>query len=228
MSSVFFELETMNPNFRETYFKIKNYANYIANSEYVIRNKNTSHGLFGIVDGFESIQQKENIEPIKEHIRELAEKKIPIIRGVISLKEYDAERLGYYDQDKWKSVFENKLPSIADKLNAKLKDIQYVGAVHIEEGHPHFQFMIWVKGEEKRNYFVKYQLKDKLRKEFTNDIFREDLLPIYQEKDFVKKNITSENYLLQQLKKVSTDEKTLKDLMQYQKCFEQAKFVRNL
>ena len=228
MSSVFFELETMNPNFRETYFKIKNYANYIANSEYVIRNENTSHGLFGIVEGFENIQEQENIEPIKEHIRRLAERKVPIIRGVISLKEYDAERLGYYDQDKWKCVFENKLPSIADKLNAKLKDIQYVGAVHIEEGHPHFQFMLWVKGEEKRNYFVKYQLKDKLRKEFTNDIFREDLLPIYQEKDFAKKNITSENYLLQQLKKVSTDENTLKELMQYEKGFEQTKFVRNL
>lgn len=228
MSSVFFELETMNPNFRETYFKIKNYANYIANSEYVIRNENTSHGLFGIVEGFENIQEKENIESIKEYIRTLAERKVPIIRGVISLKEYDAERLGYYDQDKWKSVFENKLPSIADKLNAKLKDIQYVGAVHIEEGHPHFQFMLWVKGEEKRNYFVKYQLKDKLRKEFTNDIFREDLLPIYQEKDFAKKNITSENYLLQQLKKVSTDENTLKELMQYEKGFEQTKFVRNL
>ena len=228
MSSVFFELETMNPNFRETYFKIKNYANYIANSEYVIRNENTSHGLFGIVDGFEYIQEQENIESIKEHIRRLAERKVPIIRGVISLKEYDAERLGYYDQDKWKSVFENKLPSIADKLNAKLKDIQYVGAVHIEEGHPHFQFMLWVKGKEKRNYFVKYQLKDKLRKEFTNDIFREDLLPIYQEKDFAKKNITSENYLLQQLKKVSTDENTLKELMQYEKGFEQTKFVRNL
>ena len=228
MSSVFFELETMNPNFRETYFKIKNYANYIANSEYVIRNKNTSHGLFGIVDGFENIQKEENIESIKEHIRALAEEKVPIIRGVISLKEYDAERLGYYDQEKWKSIFENKLPSIADKLNAKLKDIQYVGAVHIEEGHPHFQFMLWVKGEEKRNYFVKYQLKDKLRKEFTNDIFREDLLPIYQEKDFAKKNITSENYLLQQLKKVSTDEKSLKELIQYEKGFEQTKFVRNL
>lgn len=228
MSSVFFELETMNPNFRETYFKIKNYANYIANSEYVIRNENTSHGLFGIVEGFENIQEKENIESIKEHIRRLAERKVPIIRGVISLKEYDAERLGYYDQNKWKSVFENKLPSIADKLNAKLKDIQYVGAVHIEEGHPHFQFMLWVKSEEKRNYFVKYQLKDKLRKEFTNDIFREDLLPIYQEKDFAKKNITSENYLLQQLKKVSTDENTLKELMQYEKSFEQTKFVRNL
>lgn len=228
MSSVFLELETMNPNFRTTYFKIKNYANYIANSEYVIRNENTSHGLFGIVEGFKNIQKEENIEPIKEHIRILAEEKIPIIRGVVSLKEYDAERLGYYDQEKWKSVFDNKLPSIAEKLNAKLKDIQYVGAVHIEGGHPHFQFMLWVKSEEKRNYFMKYQLKDKLRKEFTNDIFREDLLPIYQEKDFAKKNITSDNYLLQQLKKVSADDKTLRELMNYEKNFEQTKFVRNL
>ena len=228
MSSVFFKMETLNPNLRTTYFKIRNYANYIANSEYVIKNENTSHGLFGNVEGFTNIQELEDIEPIKEHIRRLAEEKKPIIRGVISLKEYDAERLGYYDQDKWKGVFENKIPSIARKLNAKVQDIQYVGAVHIEEGHPHFQFILWVKNEEKRNYFVKYQLKNELRKEFTNDIFREDLLPIYQEKDFAKKNITSENYILQGLKKIASNEKELKELIQYEKNSYKTKFIRNL
>lgn len=60
--------------------------------------------------------------------------------------------------------------------------------------------MIWTKNEEIKSYFVKYQLKDKLRKEFINDVFREDLLPIYQEKDFAKKNITAENYILSELK----------------------------
>ena len=29
MSSVIFELETLNPNYRTTYFKIKNYTEYI-------------------------------------------------------------------------------------------------------------------------------------------------------------------------------------------------------
>lgn len=221
-------METLNPNLRTTYFKIRNYANYIANSEYVIKNGNTTHGLFGNVEGFTNIQETENIEPIKEHIRKLAEEKKPIIRGVISLKEYDAERLGYYDQDKWKGVFENRIPSIARKLNAKVQDIQYVGAVHIEEGHPHFQFMLWVKNEERRNYFVKYQLKNELRKEFTNDIFREDLLPIYQEKDFAKKNITSENYILQGLKKIASNEKELNELIQYEKNSYKTKFIRNL
>ena len=228
MSSVFFELETLNPNFRSTYFKIKNYTNYIANSEYVIRNEKTSHGLFGLIDGFKNIQEEENIEPIKEHIRKLAEEKQPIFRGVISLKEIDAQRLGYYEQEKWKSLLENRLPSIAQKLNVKFQNLQYVGAVHIEEGHPHFQFMIWSKNEERKNYFVKYQLKDKLRKEFINDVFREDLLSIYQEKDFAKKNITAENYILSELKKVSKDEKLLKELMKYEKDFYGSKIVRNI
>lgn len=228
MSSVFFELETLNPNFRSTYFKIKNYTNYIANSEYVIRNENTSHGLFGVIDGFDNIQEEENIEPIKEHIRKLAEEKQPIFRGIISLKEIDAQRLGYYEQDKWKSLLENRLPSIAHKLNVKLQNLQYIGAVHIEEGHPHFQFMIWTKNEERKNYFVKYQLKDKLRKKFINDVFREDLLPIYQEKDFAKKNLTAENYILSELKKVSEDPKLLNELMEYEKNFYESKIVRNI
>lgn len=228
MSSVFFEIETMNPNLRSTYFKIKNYTNYIANSEYVIRNEKTSHGLFGVLDGFGNIQEEENIEPIKEHIRKLAQEKQPIFRGVISLKEIDAQRLGYYEEEKWKSLLENRLPSIAQKLNVKFQNLQYVGAVHIEEGHPHFQFMIWTKNEERKNYFVKYQLKDKLRKEFINDVFREDLLPIYQEKDFAKKNITAENYILSELKKVSEDEKLLKELMGYEKDFYGSKTVRNI
>ena len=226
MSSVFFELETLNPNFRTTYFKMQNYTEYIANSKYVIRNENTSHGLFGKMKDFQDIQTKEDIEPIKKHITELAKNKIPIFRGIISLKEMDATRLECYNQEKWKNLLEDRLPSIAEKLNIKYENLEYIGAVHIEEDHPHFQFMIWSK--EKRNYYIDYKIKDKLRKEFTNYLFREDLLPIYQEKDLAKKNITSENYILSELKKVTSDEKLLNELMKYEKDFNQARKIRAL
>lgn len=226
MSSVFFELETLNPNFRTTYFKMQNYTEYIANSKYVIRNENTSHGLFGKMKDFQDIQTKEDIEPIKKHITELAKNKIPIFRGIISLKEMDATRLECYNQEKWKNLLEDRLPSIAEKLNIKYENLEYIGAVHIEEGHPHFQFMIWSK--EKRNYYIDYKIKDKLRKEFTNYLFREDLLPIYQEKDLAKKNITSENYILSELKKVTSDEKLLNEIMKYEKDFNQARRIRAL
>ena len=197
MSNLIFIFKAYNPNKRTTYFQHKGYTDYIANSKYVLKNPNTTHGLFGVVKGFPNIQNEENIEPIINYIDELAKNKVPIYRGYISLREYDAERLGYYNQDKWKNLLENRLPSIAKKMNIKLEDIQYLGAVHIEEGHPHFQFFVWSK-KQKINYFVKYKEINKLRNEFTNDVFREDLIPIYQEKDLAKKNIVD---LLIDLKK---------------------------
>lgn len=227
MSNLIFIFKAYNPNKRTTYFIHKGYTDYIANSKYVLKNPNTSHGLFGVVKEFPNIQNDDNIEPIINHIDELAKNKVPIYRGYISLREYDAERLGYYDQDKWRSLLENRLPSIAKKMNIKLEDIQYLGAVHIEDGHPHFQFFVWSK-EPRINYFVKYKEINKLRNEFTNDVFREDLLPIYQEKDLAKKNITSENYILSELKKVTSDEKLLNELMKYEKDFNQARRIRAL
>ena len=192
----------------------------------MIRNKDTTHGLFGKVDNFPNIQKQENIEPLKEHIEKLAKNKLPIFRGIISLKEIDATRLNFYDQEKWIELLEDRLPSIAEKLNVDYKSLQYVGAVHIEKGHPHFQFMLW--SEQKRNYYINYNIKNQLRKEFTNKIFREDLLPIYQEKDIAKKNITSENYILNELKKVTSDEKLLQELLKYEKDYNQTRRIRAL
>ena len=228
MSNLIFKLETLNPNLRTTFFKHKNYTEYLAYSEYAIKNNNVDHGLFGIINRFSDIENMESVNKISEFITDLADRKIPIYRGVISLKEYDASRLGYLEKEKWKELLESKLPSIASKLNIKYSDIQYVGAVHLEDGHPHLQFMLWSKSRDKSNYYVKAEIKNKLRKEFTNAVFREDLLPIYQEKDLAKKNITSENYILNELKKVVSDEKTLKELIKYEKEFKQTRIIRAL
>lgn len=226
MSNLIFIFKAYNPNKRSTYFKHKTYTNYIANSEYVIRNKETTHGLFGIVDKFPNIQSEENLSNIINYIDELAKAKVPIYRGLVSLTEFDAERLGYYDQEKWKKLLENRLPSIAEKLNIKFSDLQYLGAVHYEDGHPHLQFFVWSKTN--RNYFIKYKEINKMRNEFINDVFKEDLLPIYQDKDLAKKNITGENYILQELKKANLDEKFVRDLMKYQKTTFQNHRVRSI
>lgn len=226
MSNLIFIFKAYNPNKRSTYFKHKTYTDYIANSEYVIRNEGTTHGLFGIVDKFPNIQSEENLSSIINYIDDLAKAKVPIYRGLVSLTEFDAERLGYYDQEKWKKLLENRLPSIAEKLNIKFSDLQYLGAVHYEDGHPHLQFFVWSKTD--RNYFIKYKEINKMRNEFINDVFKEDLLPIYQDKDLAKKNITGENYILQELKKANLDEKFVRDLMKYQKSAFQNHRVRSV
>ena len=226
MNNVIFLFESFNPNKRTTFFKHKNYTNYLAYSEYAIRNKNTAHGLFGRIKEFPNIQEMEDIEKINKHITELANHKVPIYRCTISLDEYDAIRLGYDTQEKWKELFESKLVSFAKKMNIKYEDIQYAGAVHLENGHPHLQVMIWSRQRDKMNYYINYGRINKMRDEFTNSIFREDLIELYKEKDIAKKGIIEQNLFLQKLKQVSTNSKFLQDILQYEKDFPNKKIMK--
>lgn len=226
MNNVIFLFESFNPNKRTTFFKHKNYTNYLAYSEYAIRNKNTAHGLFGKINKFPNIQDMEDIEQVNKYITELANKKVPIYRVTISLDEYDAIRLGYDTQEKWKELFESKLVSFAKKMNIKYEDLQYTGAVHLESGHPHLQVMIWSKQRDKMNYYINYGRINKMRDEFTNAIFKEDLIELYKEKDIAKKGIIENNNLLQRLKNVSSNQKFLKDIIQYEKDFASKKIMK--
>lgn len=226
MNNVVFLFEAFNPNKRSTFFKHKSYTNYLAYSEFAIRNPNTEHGLFGRINDFPDIENMESIEPINQYIIKLADKKVPIYRCTISLDEYDAIRLGYDTQKKWKALFESKLVSFAKKMNVKYEDLQYTGAVHLESGHPHFQIMLWSKQRDKMNYYINYSRINKMRDEFTNAIFREDLIELYKEKDLAKKGIIEKNVLLQKLKKANTDSKFIKEMVQYEKDFANKKIMK--
>lgn len=125
MSNVVFLFENFNPNKRTTFFRHKSYTNYLGYSEFAIKNINTEHGLFGKIAEFPDIENMKDIESINQHIIKLADNKIPIFRCTISLSEYDAIRLGYDSQEKWKEFFESKLVSLASKLNVKYEDLQY-------------------------------------------------------------------------------------------------------
>lgn len=226
MNNVVFLFEAFNPNKRTTFFKHKNYTNYLAYSEYAIRNPITSHGLFGKIKEFPNIQEMEDIEAVNKHIIKLADNKVPIYRVTISLDEYDAIRLGYDTQEKWKELFESKLVSFAKKMNIKYEDLQYTGAVHLESGHPHLQVMMWSKQNGKMNYYMNYKRINKMRDEFTNSIFREDLIQLYNEKDIAKKGIIQENKFLQKLKQVNSNPKFIKEIIQYEKDFASKKIMK--
>lgn len=226
MNNVVFLFETFNPNKRTTFFKHKSYTNYLAYSEYAIKNSNTGHGLFGKVEKFPNIENMQNIEAVNQHIIKLANKKVPIFRCTISLDEYDAIRLGYDSKEKWKELFESKLVDFAKKMNIRYEDLQYAGAVHLENGHPHLQVMMWSKQRDKMNYFVKYNRINKMKDEFTNEIFKEDLIELYQQKDNAKKNIIENNQFLVNLKKVSSDQRFINDMMKYEKDFNNKKILK--
>lgn len=107
-----------------------------------------------------------------------------------------------------------------------MKIYNIVGAVHLESGHPHLQVMIWSKQRDKMNYFVNYKRINKMRNEFSNLIFKDDLIELYKQKDSAKKKIVENNQFLNEMKKISTDSKFLKDMLQYEKDFYNKKLMK--
>lgn len=107
-----------------------------------------------------------------------------------------------------------------------MKIYNIVGAVHLESGHPHLQVIVWSKQRDKMNYFVNYKRINKMRDEFSNLIFKEDLIELYKQKDSAKKKIIENNEFLNEMKKVSTDSKFLKDMLQYEKDFYNKKLMK--
>lgn len=96
----------------------------------------------------------------------------------------------------------------------------------MESGHPHLQVMLWSKQRDKMNYFVNYKQINKMRDEFSNLIFKEDLIELYKQKDNAKKQIVASNEFINEMKKVSTDKKFLKDMLQYEKDFYNKKLIK--
>lgn len=218
MSRIFFELETFSPNLRSTYFKHKTFARYIATSQYALPNPNTRHGLFGRIDGIENIDENPSILEVERHIKKLAENKRIIHRGLISMREWDAQRLGYLEQDKWKDIFIKKINDFSKMLNIPVDRIQYVASVHIEKGHPHCQFMMWDSKEEVRKPEIDVKLKNNMRKKLISYVFREDLLPYYQTKDLIKKDI-KQSKIIQDLIDLSYDQNFIKAVKELEDNF---------
>ena len=93
LSRIFFSMQTFSPNLRSTFFRHNSFTKYIAESEYVLRNSNTKHGLFGKIDNIEEIEENQSIRKVENHIRKLVKNKRIIHRGLISMKEWDTQKI---------------------------------------------------------------------------------------------------------------------------------------
>lgn len=217
-------MQTFSPNLRSTFFRHNSFTKYIAESEYVLKNPKTKHGLFGKIDNIENIEENQSIGGVEKHIKKLAENKRIIYRGLISMREWDAQRLGYLEQEKWKDIFIKHINDFSKMLNIPIDRIQYVASVHIQKGHPHCHFMMWDSKQEVRLPEVSVKEKNKMRIKLINSVFKEDLMPCYQQKDLIKKDI-KQSQIIQDLIDLSYDENFIKTVKQLEDNFYNKKIV---
>ena len=130
-----------------------------------------SHGLFS-ADGAADLEQ--TMEEINAHAG-------PVWTFIYSLKREDAARLGYENGESWRRLLLAHQTELATAMKIPPGNFRWCAAFHDEKHHPHIHMMAW-SNDPKQGYLTERGI-EQMRSQLSNDIFQDELLSLYQEKD---------------------------------------------
>ena len=130
-----------------------------------------SHGLFS-ADGAADLEQ--TMEEINAHTG-------PVWTFVYSLKREGAARLGYESGESWRRLLLAHQTELAMAMKIPPNSFRWCAAFHDEKHHPHIHMMAW-SNDSKQGYLTQRGI-EQMRSQLSNDIFQDELLSLYQEKD---------------------------------------------
>ena len=145
--------------------KRENYVGYIAMRPHV--EKTGAHGLF--TDSDVPI----NLSAVA---KEVAEHPGVVFTEVLSLRREDAARLGYDKGSAWRDLLRSHTKEMAETMKIPLTDLQWYAAFHNESHHPHVHIVAYSAGKEP---YMTEQGLHRLKSSFAREIFKQDLLQIY-------------------------------------------------
>ena len=130
-----------------------------------------SHGLFS-ASGAADLEQ--TMEEISAHAG-------PVWTFIYSLKREDAARLGYENGESWRRLLLAHQTELATAMKIPPSSFRWCAAFHDEKHHPHIHMMVW-STDPKQGYLTEKGI-EQMRSKLSNDIFQDELLSLYQEKD---------------------------------------------
>ena len=145
------------------------YVDYIANRPRV--EKFDSHGLF--TAGDEPLVLSQVADEVSGHTGN-------VWTPIISLRREDAARLGYDNASAWKALLSEKAVELAENLKIHPDHLKWYAAFHNESHHPHIH-MVCYSTDRGEGYLTKQGIK-KMKSSLANEIFRQELIPLYGEK----------------------------------------------
>jgi len=147
--------------------KKKNFVDYIANRPRV--EKFGSHGLF--TDEGVPVVLSKVADEVSNHSGN-------VWTNIISLRREDAERLGYDNAKSWQDLIRAQRNVIAENMKIAPENLRWYAAFHNESHHPHIHLIAY-SINPKEAYVTKQGIEN-MRGSLAREIFRQDLMQIYE------------------------------------------------
>ena len=156
----------------------ENYVGYLANRPGAV--KFGSHGLFS---------QEDTSIDLEKTAKEIANHKGNVWTHVVSLRRDDAQKMGYDNLNAWRELVKRQIPNVAQAQKIDMKNLKWYAAFHDKKNNPHVHIIVYSTNE--REGFLTNNGIEKIRSDFANDIYSDELHHIYEQqtdlRDLLKK-----------------------------------------
>lgn len=110
---------------------------------------------------------------------ELDDHRGPVWTLIVSLHREDAQRLGFDTAARWRDLLRSQSVTLADGLKIPPIHLKWYAAFHNEGHHPHVHLIAY--STNPKEGFLTKQGMEKIRSALAQEIFRQDLVSVYQQ-----------------------------------------------
>ena len=158
----------------------KTYADYIATRPRAERFG--SHGLF--TDDGVRVKLNEVSEELKEYEGN-------VWTVIVSLRREDAERLGFNHGERWRDMLRTQTQEMSEQFRIPMNNLKWFAAFHNESHHPHVHLMVY--SSDPSEGYITPQGVERLRSSLAKEIFRQDLLSVYEKQTEHRDDLRTES-----------------------------------
>lgn len=202
MVKVISKLRAYSPNKKDTPTGNIKHLYYIATRTNAVTNEcgSSIFGYYNYKNLEPDIQKKE----VAKYIKNISQARNNVYRGIISLKEEDAIRLGYDNRSQWEIMIKKNIQEIAKVMNIPFSRLEYCGVVHLKKGNPHLHYMFWDRSQKINRCYISTYQQNKVRDIVTKGIYNEELQELYVQRDKIKKDLKNRD-LVEEMKAINIE-----------------------
>lgn len=163
------------------------------------------NGLFGVING--KFSDSYSTVEMKKYVRKISTPHRNVFHSIFSFTPESAAEAGLNTLDDWENWVKYHISDIANGMNMKIENIEYLAAVHLKEGQPHVHIMWWDIQQQVLINKVDPLICDKIRIDAIRSTYHDQFVALHNNEDKLIRKLRSDiaDYAASSLAEIPSD-----------------------
>lgn len=148
------------------------------------------NGLFGVING--KFSDSYSTVEMQKYVRKISTPHRNVFHSIFSFTPESAAEAGLNTLDDWENWVKYHISDVANGMNMKIENIEYLAAVHLKEGQPHVHIMWWDIQQQVLINKVDPLICDKIRIDAIRSTYHDQFIALHNNEDKLIRKLRSD------------------------------------